>query len=260
MKLITQQVATNIAAHAKEAWHYSVPNDDAGEAVIREGLRAFYSDVEQRGGSTTIVDVRAGNIAYDIKCRDVLGIITKTPTKTQTESDNQYVKVDSNLYVKIPTSVLSPVRRPNVEHENFSSNPEEVILDQIAEYQEYAKRTTEEAGCTDLNSIIFLYGKGNGYKAVYIEEQAFAAPLPSTFDTYINKQGKASGYNAYDANGKILYKLLEYSKGSVNFNKRFDVNGGYLFVWPSSDLPTETITEDKWKEAGNFLVEVTQNS
>jgi gamma-glutamylcyclotransferase (GGCT)/AIG2-like uncharacterized protein YtfP len=260
MKLITQAVATNIAAHAKEAWHYSVPNDDAGEAVIREGLRAFYSDVEQRGGSTTIVDVKAGDVAYDIKCRDVLGIITKAPTKAQLESDNQYVEVASNLYVKIPNSVLSPVRRPNVEHENFSSDPQTVILDQITEYTEYAKRTTEEAGCTSLNSIIFLYGQSNGYKAIYIEEQEFSAPAPTGFDTYVNKQGKAAGYNAYDANAKILYKLLEYSKGSVNFNKRFDVNGGYLYVWPSTDLPTEIITEDKWQEAGNFVMEVTQKS
>jgi hypothetical protein len=31
-------------------------------------------------------------------------------------------------------------------------------------------------------------------------------------------------------------------------------------VWPSTDLPTEIITEDKWQEAGNFVMEVTQKS
>lgn len=260
MKLITQAVATNIAAHAKEAWHYSVPNDDAGEAVIREGLGAFYPNVEQRGGSTTIVDVKAGTTALDIKCRDVLGILTKAPTKSQEESDNTYVKVDNNLYVKVPKSVLSPVRRPNVEHANFSSDAETVILDQIWEYGDYAARTTQEAGCTELHSIVFLYGQGNGYKAVYIEEQDFGTPAPATFSNYVNKQGKTAGYNAYDANGKVLYKLLEYSKGSINFNKRFDIGNGYLFVWPSKNLATNIITEDAWKSNGNFAIEVNQNS
>ena len=75
--LITPEVAVNIAHHARQAWTYAVPNDTTGELVITQGLKPFYPGAEQRGGSTTIVDVKVDNVALDIKCRGVLGIFDK---------------------------------------------------------------------------------------------------------------------------------------------------------------------------------------
>jgi len=259
MKLITKDVATNIAAHAQSAWHYGLPNDEAGEVIICSGLNPFYQ-TEHKGGSTTIVDATvvdtAGNrIALDIKCRQVLKTFTRAPSRGQEASSNSYHNIDKNLYVSRPPSVLCPVRRPNVDLENFKGNAEDIITKQIAEYREYANNSIERAECAELRSIILLYGKHNGYKAIYIEEQTFGTPTPTTYQVYRNKKGQPTGYEAMDDRG-LLYKLMNYSEGSANFNKRFDCSNGYLFVWPSANLSTQVTTPAQWDTMGNFLMEL----
>ena len=249
--LITQDVATNIAYHAQLAWTYSVPNDTTGEIILTNGLKPFYPVAEQRGGSTTIVDVKVGNIAYDVKCRDVLKVFTKEHSKKQKARapGQQYYKLTENLFVGRPTHVVSPVRRPSVDTENYQGDCQRIITEQIQEYKDYANRTMTEANCTELRSLLFLYGEKNGYKAIYIEEQEFSTPIPTRFETYINEKGKKAGYDAYD--NKILYKLLDYSKGSTNFNKRFDCGNGFLFIWSSQSLSTQILTVEDWHNQGN---------
>lgn len=256
--LITQAVAANIAYHTQLAWTYSVPNDTTGEIILTNGLKPFYPDAEQRGGSTTIVDVKVGNIAYDVKCRDVLGIFTKEHSEKQkARAPGQvYHKLNDKLFVGKPTSVISPVRRPSVDLENFQGNCQRIITEQIQEYRDYADRTTADAGCTELRSLLFLYGEAKGYKAIYIEEQPFSTPAPAVFKIYQNEKEINAGYDAYDSNNKILYKLLNYSKGSTNFNKRFDCNNGFLFVWPSQSLSTQLLTPEEWVRSGNFMLDV----
>jgi hypothetical protein len=250
--LITQDVATNIAGHANLAWTYGVPNGDTGEIIIANGIKPFHPNAEQKGGSTTIVDVKVDHIAYDIKCRDVLGIFTKAPSNKQKSSEQNYYKITDNLFVRVPKSVESPVRRPSVDLENFQGNCKTIITEQIQEYRDYADRTTTAAGCTELRSLLFLYGQAKGYKAIYIEEQPFATPAPTEFDIYTNTKKQPSAYYAYDH--KLLYKLLDYSKGSTNFVKRFDCHKGFLFVWPETAVATHTITTNNWLEMGNFTI------
>lgn len=250
--LITSAIATNIAGHTKNAWTYSTPNDDAAENIITQGFLPFYANAEQKGGSTTIVDVKIDQVALDVKCRDVLTFYKQAPSKTQLKSDNTYHKVLDNLWVKIPNSVICPVRRPKTDTQGYCGNAQVAIIDQIAEYKTYATRTTNAAGCTDLHSVIFLYGEGTTHKAIYIEEQSFSTPTPVTFSTYYNKKGQPAGYDAFDANDKVLYKLLDYSKGSTNFNKRFDINTGYLFVWPKTAISNSVINEQDWVKQGNY--------
>jgi len=252
--LITQDIATNIAAHAQQAWTYGVPNGDTGEIIIACGLKPFYANAEQRGGSTTIVDVKVDHIAYDIKCRDVLGIFTREPSAKQKSSEQSYYKIADNLFVRRPNSIESPVRRPSVDLQNFQGNCQNIITEQIQEYKDYADRTTAAAGCTELRSLLFLYGQGKGYKAIYIEEQAFATPTPGRFEIYKNKKKVPSAYYAHDH--KLLYKLLDYSKGSTNFVKRFDCHKGFLFVWPESAVITHTTTSADWIKEGNHLLTV----
>lgn len=250
--LINAQVAANIASHTKQAWTYSVPNDTTSEIIITCGLKPFYADAEQRGGSTTIVDVKVGDVALDVKARDVLKIFTKERTDKQKARapGQQYLKVHDNLFIGRPNCIHSPVRRPNVDLENYQGDCKRILTEQIQEYSDYANRTTKEAGCKELRSVLFLYGQGAGHKAIYIEEQMFGTPTPASFTT-----GK--GYYAHDANGHQLYQILDYSKGSSNFNKRFDcTNGGYLFVWPSEELDNTTTTLDDWHNNGGFSIKL----
>jgi hypothetical protein len=58
-----------------------------------------------------------------------------------------------------------------------------------------------------------------------------------------------------DANG-LLYKLMNYSEGSANFNKRFDCSNGFLFAWPAENLSTKVTTPDQWTMMGNFALEL----
>jgi hypothetical protein len=245
--LITKEVAVNIAWHTQLAWAYSVPNDSTGELVITHGLKPFYPDAEQRGGSTTIVDIKVNNIAYDVKCRDVLSVFTKERSSKQLARapGKTYFPVD-DLWVSRPASVLSPVRRPNVELENYQGDCQRIITEQIAEYKQYADRTVAKAGCTELRSLIFLYGEKNGYKSIYIDEQPFTTPVPTFYES-------EKSYRALDANHKLLYEISDYSKGSTNFNKRFDCNSGYLFVWPSQALSTDIMDIDVWANSGNYV-------
>jgi hypothetical protein len=254
--LITQDIATNIAYHTQLAWTYSVPNDTTGEIIITNGLKPFYPNAEQRGGSTTIVDVQVGTVAFDVKCRDVLGIFTKQPSEKQKSKEQSYFKVDNNLYVRRPNSVVSPVRRPSVDLENYQGDCQRIITEQIQEYKDYAHRTSTAAGCTELRSLLFLYGEAKGYKAIYIEEQMFSTPTPAHFSIYKNQKGIGAGYDAFDADKKLLYKLLDYSKGSTNFNKRFDCSKGFLFVWPSQTLSTQVVGLTNWQQLGNFNLEI----
>jgi hypothetical protein len=247
--LITQNIATNIAGHTQQAWTYGVPNGDTGEIVVACGIKPFYNGAEQKGGSTTIVDVKVDHVAYDIKCRDVLGIFTREPSAKQKSADQNYYKVDENLFVRVPKSVESPVRRPSVNLQNFQGNCQAIITEQIQEYKDYADRTTADAGCTELRSLLFLYGRNKGYKAIYIEEQPFNTPTPTSFDIYKNTKGEPAAYYARDH--KLLYKLLDYSKGSTNFVKRFDCTNGYLFVWPDKFLSNKITDIIEWKVHGN---------
>lgn len=247
--LITAEIATNIAAHAQQAWTYGVPNGDTGEIIITCGIKPFHANAEQKGGSTTIVDVKVDHIAYDVKCRDVLGIFTREPSKKQKSSDQSYYKIADNLFVRRPNSVESPVRRPSVDLENFQGNCQTIITKQIQEYKDYANRTMTDAGCTELRSLLFLYGQDKGYKAIYVEEQLFGAPTPTKFNIYENTKKESAAYYAYDH--KLLYKLLDYSKGSTNFVKRFDCGTGFLFVWPEGAVATHTTGIQDWQNQGN---------
>jgi hypothetical protein len=249
--LITQEVAANIAAHTRRAWTYSVPNDTTSEIIIACGFKPFYSDAESKGGSTTIVDVKVGSVAYDVKARDVLNVFTKERSEKQKANapGQKYFKVGNELFVGRPNCIHSPVRRPNVELENYQGDCQRILTEQIQEYRDYADRTTKEAGCNELRSLLFLYGQGSGYKAIYIEEQLFSTPKPAAFTT-----GK--GYYAHDANGQQLYQILDYSKGSSNFNKRFDCNNqGFLFVWPAENLDETAQTITNWGSNGGFFLD-----
>jgi hypothetical protein len=250
-KLITVDVAANIASHCEKSWTYSLPNSDTGENIIMHGLSPFYPKTEKKGGSTTIVDLKIDNIAYDIKCRQVLTITAKSPKKSK---NKKYVKFDGQTII-IPNSVETPVRRPNVNLQEFTGDCQLIINEQIQEYKDYADRTMKAANCTDLHSVLLLYGEGNGYKAIYIDEQLFDTPAATRFETYLNKKKIPSAYLAYDDIG-LLYKLMDYSKGSTNFVKRFDCSNGFLFMWKDVPVNPVVTTIEQWQNKGNHILKI----
>jgi hypothetical protein len=254
--LIDQAVATNIAGHTKKAYTYSKPNDDTAEIILTQGLLPFYSNTEQRGGSMTIVDVKVDHVALDVKSRDKLTFLIKKPSDKQLQSGNKYYQLSNAIWVKIPNNVLCPVRRPKTNTQGYQGSAKTAILDQIQEYSTYATRTMTAASCTEIHTILFLYGEGNGYKGIYIEEQDFYNPAPTSFGTKYNKKNNPTAYEAFDNAGKLLYYINDYSKGSTNFNKRFDLQKGYLFVWPSFALTTSVTTPKQWSLEGNFSMNV----
>ena len=161
------------------------------------------------------------------------------------------------MNIAIPEGVLTPARRPQVDIEQFNGNAESIITKQIEEHRNYAYRTMQEAGCDELRSIILLYGATEGYKSIYIEELPFDLPAGVKFETTLNKKKIPSEYRAYDNEGNISYKISSYSKGSDNFNKRFNTNNGFLFVWPDIPIDTSKITSvEEWKSKGNHVAEV----
>jgi hypothetical protein len=130
-----------------------------------------------------------------------------------------------------------------------------VLDEQIAEYASYANTSIAKANCAELRSVILLYGEHRGYKAIYIDEQPFDIPVPIDYTIYTNTAGKPAAYEASDIKG-LLYKLMNYSEGSANFNKRFDCTSGFLFVWPSSSRSTLVTDSAEWTRAGNYALEI----
>lgn len=250
-KLITQDVAFNIAQHCKEAWQFATPNANTGEIIIQKGLTPFYPDTQKKGGPLTIVDIKVNNFALDIKCREVLEIYTK-PIKKKSPNKTYFTVDDIGITVSRPNSIETPVRRPSVDVKNYQGDSETIVTEQIKEYYYFAHRTTSQADCNHLNSILFLYGCKNDYKAIYIEEQEFSTPMPKSFETYLNKKNKPAAYLAYDNHKKLLYRLMDYSKGSTNFIKRFDCANGYLFVWKEEQREQKICTKEDWDNQGGY--------
>ena len=79
--------------------------------------------------------------------------------------------------------------------------------------------------------------------------------LSAFYQVYKNKKQQPAAYEAIDDRG-LLYKLMNYSEGSANFNKRFDCNKGWMFAWPSENLSTQVTTPEQWTASGNFSLEL----
>jgi hypothetical protein len=260
--ILTEQIATNIAAHAQLAWIYDVPNATAAEKIIATGLKPFFPNTVRLGGSATIVDVKSDHRAFDIKSKGDIKFYNKKPRPHMLKSDGQYFEIiKDSIWVRRPNSVLLPSRRTPIDMQGWNGNSNTIMTLAIQEYRDYANKTVQEANCTELTSVLLIYGEGLGYKSIYLEEQEFAAPDATSFGTSTIRKTKKdpvpinNGYKALDVNGKLLYASCPYgSDGSINFLKRFDLSNGYLFVWPSTAIPTNVTSISDWSKQGNYKV------
>lgn len=260
--ILTQEIATNIASYVRPGWVLSVPNGATAEKIITAGIVPFYPDTVRMGGSDTIVDIKSGNRAFDVKSKDNITFYDKEPTARQLKSNGKYFEiVKGKVWVRVPNSVELPSRRSPVDMKNWKGDSSIIMPKAIQEYRDYASKSIKEKGCTEITTILLIYGKGLGYKSIYIEEQDFSAPDAKTFATSMSRETKKkpvsvkNGYNAYDDQGKLLYSAKPYGKkSSINFLKRFDLGKGYLFAWPSKELPSTVTTIADWAKQGNYSV------
>lgn len=260
--LITAEIATNIAAHAQLAWIYDAPNATAAEKIIATGLKPFFPTATRVGGSGTIVDVKADHRAFDVKSNDAVKFYNTKPKPHMLKSDGQYFEIiKDSLWVRRPNSVLLPSRRSPIDMQGWNGDPGTLMPLAIQEYRDYANKTITAANCTVLTSILLIYGEDLGYKSIYLEEQNFATPNASSYRIHQTRKTKKNpvpsnnGYEALDAVGKVLYSSAPYGEGSsINFLKRFDLGNGYLFVWPSTAIPSNVTSINDWDNQGNFRV------
>lgn len=260
--ILTQDIATNIAAYVRPGWVLNVPNGATAEKIITAGLIPFHPGTVRLGGSGTIVDIKSGHRAFDVKSKDHITFYDKKPTAGRLKSNGKYFEmVKGKLWVRVPNSVDLPCRRSPVDMKNWKGDSSIIMPKAIQEYRNYASQSIKEEDCTEITTVLLIYGKGLGYKSVYIEEQDFSVPDAKTFLTSMSRKTKKkpvsvkNGYNAYDDQGKLLYSAKPYGKkSSINFLKRFNLGKGYLFVWPSTELPSTVTTVADWIQQGNHMV------
>jgi hypothetical protein len=260
--ILTEQIATNIAAWAQTAWSINVPNSTTAEKVIALGLKPFYANAVRVGGSGTIVDVKVDHRAFDVKSNDAIKFYNTKPKPHMLKSGGQYFEIiKDSLWVRRPNSVLLPSRRSPIDMQGWKGDPGILMPLAIQEYRDYANKTITAANCTVLNSNLLIYGEGLGHKSIYLEEQNFATPNASSYKIHQTRKTKKNpvpinnGYEALDADGKVLYSSAPYGEGSsINFLKRFDLGNGYLFVWPSTAIPSNVTSTNNWDNQGNFRV------
>jgi hypothetical protein len=223
--VISNKCLYNILGHIKKCWVYGYPTGTTLENAIFEGFKPFYLDAKKLGSPSTIVDTAKEDDAFDVKGKKALGHYVKL-TRGSNHLDNRFVEQNvpgfGTIIVRIPNSIITQVRRPKVDLEEYEGNAEQILNEQIKDYQEFAFNTTRKDGYTNLYSIVVLYGIDKGYKSVFLTVEPFSTPASVTFSTGKNENGDPCSYDGYDSNGTLRFKLSSFNKGSSNLNRRFD--------------------------------------
>jgi len=245
--IISDDCLYNILGHIKNCWTYGYPSGTVLESAIFEGMKPFYTDAKILGSPSTIVDTAKENDAFDIKARKVLGHI-KRITGSSNLKENQFVDQTvpnfGKIKVRIPRSVVTQVRRPKVDLKGYRGNAEEILNEQIKDYQEFAFETTRKDGYTDLYSVVVLYGIDKGYKSVFLTIEKFSTPASTKFSTGKKENGDPCSYDSYDADNKLVFRLSSFNKGSSNFYKTFETDRGILLTWPVEEKSNFVYTKD----------------
>lgn len=245
--IISNECLHNILGHVKNCWTYGYPSGTTLENAIFEGLKPFYPDAKNLGSPSTIVDTAKEGDAFDVKGRKVLGHL-KRITSGANHEDNQFVEQNipnfGKIKVRIPKSTITQVRRPKVDLKGYKGDAKKILNEQIKDYQEFAFETTSKDGYTDLYSVVVLYGIDKGCKSIFLTMEKFSTPESSKFSIGKKENGVPCSYDSYDSNGKLLFKLSSFNKGSSNFYKRFETNHGILLTWPVEEKSDFVYTKD----------------
>lgn len=225
---ITQEIAHNIFYHVEKCWDYVDPTGSALETAVYRGFLPFYDTVEHLGSPSTIVDVRVGQDALDIKGVKKLNIV-KNLTARQNQVDYTWKKhtVDgSNYYLGIPKSVMTQARRPKVDLKGYRGDCKKIMLEQLDDYKKFANTTVAKADCNKLYTLVGLYQYKEEFKikAFSLSLLEFDIEDPDMFITE-----KKSYVGTKD--GKTIFKLSSFNAGSSNLEKRFKVKAQYSRMW-----------------------------
>lgn len=253
--VFTEDCIYNILGHIKNCWKYSYPNGSTLENAIYKGIIPYYSDARSLGSPTTIVDIGKDIDAFDIKGLQSLDHLSRLTKNTVAEK--QFLPDGSTIYVKVPTSIITQVRRPNVDLQNYEGNPEITLKSQMLEYYKFAISTKRKDGYRDLYSIVSLYGIDKGYKSVFLTAEKFSAPTVVKYDIKLNKKQKPCSYRGLDQYNNVVFSLSSFNKGSSNFYKRFQTNNGILMTWKEEEESSIIFTKsDLEKECAIKRIEI----
>jgi hypothetical protein len=246
-KIISDECLYNILGHIKNCWTYGYPSGTTLENAIFEGLKPFYPSAKNLGSPSTIVDTAKEDDAFDVKGRKVLGHL-KRITGGSNYEDNQFVEQTipnfGKIKVRIPKSVITQVRRPKVDLKGYKGDAEKILNEQIEDYLKFAFETTNKDGYKNLYSVVVLYGIDKGYKSIFLTIEKFSLPKSSKFSIGQKENSEPCSYDSYDSNGKLLYKLSSFNKGSSNFYKVFETSKGTLVTWPVEEQSDFVYTKD----------------
>lgn len=225
---ITQEIAHNIFYHVEKCWDYVDPTSTALETAVYRGFLPFYDTVEHLGSPSTIVDVRVGDNALDIKGAKKLKIVKElTPKQNQvTHTWKKHTVDGSDYYLGIPNSVMTQARRPKVDLEGYRGDCKEIMLEQLADYKKFAEATVAKAGCNKIYTLVGLYHYHEKLKikAFSLSLLEFELEDPDTFVT------NAKSYVA-KKDGVNVFEISSMNKGSSNLLKRYNVKAQYSRMW-----------------------------
>lgn len=238
--MVDQEIANNIFYHIDNCWDYNYPTGQALETAISRGLDPFFN-TEQLGSPNTITDVKADDISIDIKGNKTLKFITKINSRTNI-TDNHIIKATVDgipVNLSVPKSVMTQVRRPTVDLQEYKGDPEAILSEQISEYENFVWTKSEQDGCSSVMSFVVQYGERDGMKAITLTINEFEIPKVKEFSTTKNKAGENNAYVAYDSERNEIFKLSSFNRGSSNMYKRYPTEKFYYRIWQDSPYKFE---------------------
>jgi hypothetical protein len=258
-EIFSDDCIQNILGHIRACWTYSSPTSDTLEEAIYRGIKPFNSNAKSLGGPTTIVDISNGTQALDIKGGKQLGHLLKI-SGSQNKDTNIFVEQilpgANKITVRIPKSVTTIIRRPNINLKSFTVKPKTAITQCIDEYKSFAETTTKNAGCDTLFSIFVLYGidKKKGYKSIFLTLEEFFIPEVTECKITLKKDKSPQAYLGLDSNGSLIYKLVAFNKSSTNSYKKFDTSRGVLYTWPAEEPDPIIYTKEINEKSGSIKI------
>lgn len=236
LDVIAEEAVYNIIGHCMKCWDYTYPTGTALEEAVFRGLKAYYENSYSLGAPNTIVDVKKDTDAFDIKGGKKLSYLKKMSKSTNLEENifiEQILPNTEKINVRIPKSIMTMIQRPNVDMENWRGDPNKIISAAISDYKNFASTTTKKANCNSLYSLVVLYGedKAKKYRSIFITLEEFVEPEIVSTKHHLKQDKSYSGYNGFDKDGKLVYALSPFNRGSINSYKAFDTSKGVLYTY-----------------------------
>lgn len=222
------------------------------ESVIFQSLRPFYKDVQLLGSPSTIVDIGLGSTALDVKSSKTINHLSRVGKSSTSRYIKEHNNRNGSTMVAIDTSIMTPVRRPNVNLQNYQGDPSVILKKQIEEYKDFAFNSLAKGNFKELYSLILQYGKSDSFFSVKAVVTPFSIPDVVSYHTGHNTDGTPNSYYGLDEKGIRVFEIRSFNRGSSNLIKRFDTSGGISFTWNIEHEQSKARTKDYLLEHGTL--------